>query len=146
VTLRIADCGLRKIVAHARDAAPAECCGLLVGRSGEIVDATPTRNIAEGVSRFVIDPKDHIDGRREARRRGLEVVGFYHSHPHSPAEPSPTDVAEASYPDHLYLIVSLAAEPPDVAVFRLDEGGIFHRVKYVVGPQPDSSVVRGVRL
>jgi len=128
--LRIADCGLRKIVDHAREAAPAECCGLLVGHSDEIVDALPTRNIAGNPLRFVIDPKDHIDGRREARRRGLEVVGFYHSHPHSPAEPSETDVAEATYPDHVYLIVSLAAESPDVALFRF-EGGIFHPVEYV---------------
>jgi proteasome lid subunit RPN8/RPN11 len=121
--LRIADVGWRKIVAHARDAAPAECCGLLVGRSDEIVDAMRTRNIAGDPLRFVIDPKDHIDGRREARRRGLEVVGFYHSHPRSPAEPSDTDVAEASYPDHLYLIVSLAAEPPAMSLFRLENGG-----------------------
>ena len=130
--MRIADCGLRKIVAHAREAAPAECCGLLVGRSDEIVDAIPTRNVAGDESRFLIDPKDHIDGRREARRRGLEVVGFYHSHPRSPAEPSATDVAEASYPDHVYLIVSLASEPPDVALFRFANGGIFHPVEYVV--------------
>jgi proteasome lid subunit RPN8/RPN11 len=71
---------LRTIVDHAREAAPAECCGLLVGDSGEIVDAIRTRNIAGDRSRFLIDPKDHIDGRRDARRRGLEVVGFYHSH------------------------------------------------------------------
>jgi proteasome lid subunit RPN8/RPN11 len=128
--LRIADCGLRKIVDHAREAAPAECCGLLVGGPGEIVDTIRTRNIAGGVSRFRIDPKDHIDGRREARRRGLEVVGFYHSHPRSPAEPSETDVAEAAYPGHFYLIVSLAAETEDVRLFRL-VGGIFHPVEYV---------------
>jgi proteasome lid subunit RPN8/RPN11 len=78
-----------------------------------------------------MDPKDHIDGRRDARRRGLAVVGFYHSHPRSPAEPSATDLSEASYPDHLYLIVSLAAEPPDVAVFRF-VGGTFHAVACVV--------------
>ena len=130
MTLRISDCGLRKIVAHAREAAPAECCGLLVGGADEIADAIRTRNIDGDKSRFQIDPKDHIDGRREARRRGLDVVGFYHSHPRSPAEPSETDVAEATYPDHFYLIVSLAAEPVDVRLFRL-AGGIFHPVEYV---------------
>ena len=120
--IRVAAAALDAVVAHAREAAPAECCGLLVGLSGEIADAIPTRNIAGSASRFVIDPKGHIDGRREARRRGFDVVGFYHSHPHSPAEPSGTDVAEMSYADHLYLIVSLAAEPPDVAVFRFEDG------------------------
>jgi proteasome lid subunit RPN8/RPN11 len=120
--MRVAATALEAVVAHARGAAPAECCGLLVGRPGEIVDAIPTRNISADPLRFFIDPKDHIDGRRAARHRGLEVVGFYHSHPRSAAEPSETDVAEASYPDHLYLIVSLAAEPPDVSLFRLEEG------------------------
>ena len=122
---------MQKVIEHARETAPAECCGLLVGRRDEIVDAIATRNIADDPLRFVIDPKDHIDGRRDARRRGLAVVGFYHSHPRSPAEPSATDLSEASYPDHLYLIVSLAAEAPDVAVFRF-VGGTFHAVACVV--------------
>jgi len=122
--LRIAECGLRTIIEHAREAAPAECCGLLLGRGDEIVEAVRTRNIAAQPTRFLIDPKDHIDGRREARRRGLEVVGFYHSHPHSPAEPSATDRAEAAYADHVYLIVSLASDPPAVSAFTL-EGGNF---------------------
>jgi proteasome lid subunit RPN8/RPN11 len=114
---------IEAVVAHARAAAPAECCGLLLGRDGSIAEAAPAANNAADPSRrFVVDPKDHIDRRREARRRGLDVVGFYHSHPSSRAEPSATDLAEASYPDHLYLIVSLAAGSPDVRLFRLDEG------------------------
>jgi proteasome lid subunit RPN8/RPN11 len=122
---------LADIVRHAREEAPAECCGLLLGRNSEITEAVRTRNVAdEGRSRFVIDPKDHIDGRRDARRRGLEVLGFYHSHPRSPASPSETDRAEASYPDHLYLIVSLTDGATDVAMFRLDRGN-FLRVPFV---------------
>jgi proteasome lid subunit RPN8/RPN11 len=120
--MRVAAAVLDAIVARARGAAPAECCGLLVGHPGEIADTIPTRNISGDPLRFFIDPKDHIDGRRAARRRGLEIVGFYHSHPRSAAEPSETDLAEASYPDHLYLIVSLAAEPPEVSLFRLEDG------------------------
>src|SRR5438105_1085350 len=106
--MRVAHQALESIVAHAREVAPAECCGLLLGGEAGVAEAVRTRNIAdEPVSRFVIDPKDHIDGRRDARRRGLDVVGFYHSHPRSPARPSETDRAEASYSDYLYLIVSL---------------------------------------
>jgi proteasome lid subunit RPN8/RPN11 len=122
---------IAEIVRHAREAAPAECCGLLLGHDDEIVEAVRTRNVAvQDQSRFVVDPKDHIDGRREARCRGLEVVGFYHSHPRSPASPSETDRAEASYPGHLYLIVSLAGAAPDVAMFRLDRGN-FVRLAFV---------------
>lgn len=111
------------VVAHAREAAPAECCGLLLGTGNMVVAASPTRNIAADPSRrFEIDPQDHIDVRRDARGRGLAVLGFYHSHPRSPALPSPTDLAAASYPDHLYLIVSLASPTPDVGLFRLEDG------------------------
>jgi len=129
--MRVDRAALDLIVAHARETTPAECCGLLLGHDAEITEAVRTRNVAgQERSRFVIDAKDHIDGRREARRRGLEVVGFYHSHPRSPADPSETDRAEASYPGHLYLIVSLAGVAPDIAMFRLDQGN-FHRVSFV---------------
>lgn len=119
------------VLAHAREAAPRECCGLLVGRPGEICEAVRTANLADDpVRRFVVDPRDHIAGRRAARDRGLSVVGFYHSHPKTPAEPSLTDVAEAGYDDHLYLIVSLAADPPDLSLFLL-EGGNFRETAFV---------------
>jgi proteasome lid subunit RPN8/RPN11 len=133
-TVTITRAALDTIIAHAREAAPAECCGLLLGRDGMVVEAVRTRNVAaDQLSRFVIDPKDHIDHRRQARQHGFEVVGFYHSHPQSPAVPSPTDRAEASYPDHLYLIVSLAQEPADVGLFRLDRAntGNFLRLPLV---------------
>src|SRR5262249_34670673 len=120
---RIKNTALEAIVEHARTVAPAECCGLLLGRADEIVEAVRARNIAQQpATQVLIDPKDHIDGRRDARRRGLDVVGFYHSHPQSPAEPSETDRAEASYADHLYMIVSLASEPPTVSVFAFERG------------------------
>ncbi|SRR5713101_3580431 len=111
------------IIAHARDAAPAECCGLLLGAGDAVVEAVRTRNLAASPGRFLIDPEDHINARRAARHRGLEVLGFYHSHPRSEATPSATDLAEASYPGHLYLIVSVLAEPADVRLYRLEAGG-----------------------
>jgi proteasome lid subunit RPN8/RPN11 len=129
--IRVAREAVDAIVAHARAETPAECCGLLLGASGDVVAAVPTRNIAiDPARRFLIEPRDHIDGRRRARDRGLGVVGFYHSHPLSPAEPSPTDLADASYADHLYLIVSLAADPPAVALFRLESGN-FRPIPFV---------------
>jgi len=106
---------LDAIAGHARETSPAECCGVLVGGAGAIVGAVRCRNLSEDPNRFLIDPQDHFDAIRRARGGGLEVVGFYHSHPHSAPVPSPTDLAEASYPDHLYLIVGLEGEP----VFRL---------------------------
>lgn len=132
--ITIARSALDDLVAHARAEAPSECCGLLLGRGLSIAEAGRTANIASNrYSRFLIDPKDHIDVRRAARARGLEVVGFYHSHPRSPALPSTSDLAEASYPGHLYMIVSLIAARPEVVVYRLEEGerGNFLRLPLV---------------
>jgi len=91
---------------------------MLVGSAGAITSAVRARNLSDDPSRFLIDPKDHIQARRDARAAGLDVIGFYHSHPHSAPAPSATDVAEASYPNHLYLIVGLAGEAADVSVYR----------------------------
>jgi len=118
-------------VHHAHEAAPDECCGLLLGRHDEVVEAFRARNIADQpASRFLIDPQDHITGRREARARGLDVVGFYHSHPRSVTEPSVRDLDEFTYPGHLYAIVSLLVEPAEVSLFRFDAGN-FQRVSFV---------------
>jgi len=106
---------------------------MLIGAGARIVAATRARNLSENPHRFLIDPKSHFDAVRDARSRGLGVVGFYHSHPHSAPVPSPTDLAEASYPDHLYLIVSLQREPPDTRFFRFD-GSRFHEAAFVSAP------------
>jgi proteasome lid subunit RPN8/RPN11 len=120
--LRVARRALDEMIAAARHAKPAECCGVLLGTSGEITEAVPTRNLTDDPNRFLIDPKNHIDARREGRRRGLEIVGFYHSHPRSAAVPSAADLADASYSDHLYAIVSLVAEPAEVLIYRFGSG------------------------
>jgi proteasome lid subunit RPN8/RPN11 len=120
------------VIAHARESAPAECCGILLGTATAIVDAVRAANLAESPSRFLIDPKDHINARRNARARGLDVIGFYHSHPQSDARPSTTDLAEASYENHLYLIVGLTREPADVRLYRFREGA-FEEISVVPG-------------
>jgi proteasome lid subunit RPN8/RPN11 len=111
---------VQAVVAHAREAAPAECCGVLLGAADEVVEAVRTRNIADRPTRFEIEPIDHIRAQKSARGRGLDIVGFYHSHPHSSAVPSETDIAQANYPDHLHLIVSLASDPPEARLYRYD--------------------------
>jgi len=110
------------IIAHARAETPAECCGMLIGSGTSIDRAVRARNIAPRPTRFLIDPKDHIDARRAARDDGLEVLGFYHSHPRSPAWPSPTDVSEAAYPESVHLIVSLEGGAAETRLFRIARG------------------------
>ena len=112
-----------EIVAHALETAPAECCGLLVGTGETVAEAVRTANVDVNPNRFEIDAGDHIRARRAARARGREVLGFYHSHPHSDATPSSSDRAEAQYPGHLYLIVGLRGEPAEVRLYRLEADG-----------------------
>jgi proteasome lid subunit RPN8/RPN11 len=119
------------MVRHARTCAPDECCGLLLGRDGEIVEAVRARNVAaDPARRFLIDPVDHFAAIRTARAQSLDIVGFYHSHPRSAAEPSARDLAEFDCPDHFYAIVSLQTEPADVRLFRFASGN-FQPVAFV---------------
>jgi proteasome lid subunit RPN8/RPN11 len=119
------------IVEHAREAAPHECCGLLLGRSDSVSQVLPAHNIAaDPATRFLIDPADHFAARRMARGAGLDVVGFYHSHPGSPAEPSRRDRDEFTYGGSLYLIVSLRTETPEIGLFRFESGN-FRRLPFV---------------
>ena len=127
-TVTIARAALAEVVVHALAAKPAECCGILIGSGTSVTEAAAARNIAERPTRFLIDPRDHIDAIRRARERRLEVLGFYHSHPHSAATPSTTDLDEASYPDHLYLIVGLADDAPEIRCFRLKDGNFLELV------------------
>jgi proteasome lid subunit RPN8/RPN11 len=112
------------MVEHARRERPLECCGLLVGWNGSILEAVPMTNIAASPTRFRVDDREHIALRRILRQRVplQQIVGVYHSHPAGPARPSETDVAEAYYPDWLYVIVGLAGERAQVRGFALDEG------------------------
>lgn len=113
------------IVAHAIDDLPNECCGLLLGQRGELVEAIRARNSLESPTAYVIHPEDHFAAVRRARREGLIVAGAYHSHPRAPAVPSPRDVAEAHDEDLLYVIVSLAGRAPDVRAWRIAKGSFF---------------------
>ena len=91
---------------------PYECCGLLLGRfqtQSKVVQETyPISNAREESAkrnRFLIEPEELMRGERYARSKELEVVGFYHSHPDSPARPSQYDL-EHAWPTYSYIIVS----------------------------------------
>jgi [CysO sulfur-carrier protein]-S-L-cysteine hydrolase len=110
------------VMAHAQECRPRECCGVLIGKDGEITHAIRAVNLAEGTTRFLLDPKAHIEARRTARAQGLDVVGFYHSHPHSQAYPSPADLAEAAYPECVHLIVGFVEGKPEARLFNYAAG------------------------
>jgi proteasome lid subunit RPN8/RPN11 len=121
--LEIASAVLDAVHAHALEAWPNECCGLLIGTSSRIERALRARNLEDSPTRFVVDPADHFAALRSARGDGRDVVGVYHSHPSSPPTPSETDLAEAAYSEFVYLIVTPARDgrPPETRAYRLTE-------------------------
>ena len=125
--MTIASSVVDEVTAHATECQPRECCGVLLGAAGRITKAIRARNIAESSTRFLLDPKAHIEARRRAREEGLEVVGFYHSHPHSRAYPSETDLAEAAYPECVHLIVGFVEGTPEVRLFTYADGQAIER-------------------
>ena len=114
--ITIAEKQLADIREHGVRDYPYECCGLLLGRfgpAGKIVNETyPISNAREESAkrnRFLITPEELMKGERYARAHDLEVVGFYHSHPDSPAVPSQYDL-EHAWPTYSYIIVSTSAD------------------------------------
>jgi proteasome lid subunit RPN8/RPN11 len=113
------------IGAHARREWPRECCGILLGSAGELVEAVAAENVASEPARtYEVSPADHIAQIRRCRDgasgEGLAVVGVYHSHPQSPPVPSPTDLDQA-YEEYVYLIAGPAdsSAPLEIRAYRL---------------------------
>ena len=125
----------RRIVAHCYHELPNEGCGLLIGAAiggDEIDDGEPTgaltdiitaRNEAASARLYVVHGQDYGTARKAARTAGMKVVGCFHSHTHTDAYPSPTDIEAALHnPRWIYVIVSLRAEDPTLRAFRVLDG------------------------
>lgn len=110
------DC-VKEIRDHGVRDFPYECCGLLIGRfeldgRKTVLETYPISNAREEEAkrnRFLIRPEELLHGERYAREKKLEVVGFYHSHPDSPAVPSQYDL-EHAWPTYAYIIISVSKE------------------------------------
>ncbi len=111
--LRIPQSALEDLRRHGEETYPNECCGVLLGRlEGEVRRASSIARCGNTRSdspqnRYNIDPKELIRTQREARERGEDVVGFYHSHPDHPARWSATDLAEAHWTGCSYVITAV---------------------------------------
>jgi proteasome lid subunit RPN8/RPN11 len=108
--MRIASSALEAIRAHGAEGYPHEICGIMLGPRGEgaVTEVRRARNIIveRARDRYEIDPRDHIRIQREADAGGLDIVGYYHSHPDHPAQASKFDT-ERAWAGYVYLIVSI---------------------------------------
>lgn len=123
MTLTLARDAYDQVVAHARDGAPEEVCGVLGGTTGEDARVTAVRrvtNVADSPrARYELDPGEQLRAMEELEDGGLEVVGFYHSHPEGPPRPSGVDERLATWEGYAYVVVSLAGgDRPDVGCWR----------------------------
>jgi len=138
---------LDEMVAHARSLDPYECCGLLAGQDGtvsrhyritntvakdaqavEVFDAANVKQLADLSEKrkaevaYFMDPKEMLAAFKDMRECELDLAVIYHSHTHSPAYPSMTDVGLALYPDAAYLIISLENKTaPDVRAYSIKD-------------------------
>jgi [CysO sulfur-carrier protein]-S-L-cysteine hydrolase len=120
--MRISREHIDEIVAHAREDAPNECCGIVATSNGAAVKVFRATNAEASPVRYSLDPRQQYEITMEIEKQGWELGAIYHSHTRSPAYPSQTDVNLAFYPDALYLIVSLVgADAPDLRAFRITE-------------------------
>lgn len=96
------------MIAHARFEAPNEACGLLAADDDGLVREVYCLTNAEASPKaYSLDPTEHFRSLRHAEERGWHLAGVFHSHPNGPAQPSPSDVAQALEPEWVYVIVTL---------------------------------------
>jgi len=114
-----------EILAQAREEAPNECCGVLGGRDGRVEKLFRAVNAEKSPDLYNVDSHDLLRIRRECDAKGWDFLGIYHSHTHTEAYPSPTDVRLAAWPESAHIIVSLAdPENPILRAFRIQEGRV----------------------
>lgn len=116
---------VEEIISHAESENPNECCGILAG-TGETVDRLfRITNQEKSPTRYLMEPREQFDAFKTMRREGLSLLAIYHSHTHSPAYPSQTDIRLAYYPEAHYLIVSLQnPSTPQLRAFRILDGEV----------------------
>ncbi len=134
------------LIEQAQKEAPAECCGLLAGVDDRVTEIYPITNLPsddprvadlkvpeDRKYRYIMDPKGQLAAFKHMRAHQLTLLAIYHSHPHSPAYPSATDVRLAVYPEVHYIIVSLMKEP-EIRIFRIVEEQITEETLCLMSP------------
>jgi [CysO sulfur-carrier protein]-S-L-cysteine hydrolase len=113
-----------EMLEHARATHPNECCGLLAGKNDRVDRHFRMTNTHASPVSYFMDPREQFAAFKTMRESGTDLVAIYHSHPHTQAYPSTTDVRLAYYPEVLYIIISLETPKPVAKGFRIVDGKI----------------------
>jgi proteasome lid subunit RPN8/RPN11 len=125
--VKIARAAIEEIRSHGSEGYPHEICGVMIGPRGDgtVSEVRRARNIVveRARDRYEIDPRDHIRIQREADAEGMDIVGYYHSHPDHPAQASRFDT-ERAWSGYVYLIVAVhEGKAADANAFVADKDG-----------------------
>lgn len=127
-TLRLTAAHRDAMLAHVRQAWPQEACGLLGGRPGQAERVYCVENVLHSPVAYYMDPTAQVQAMLELEAAGWDVCGIFHSHPAGPAVPSATDVAQAYYPEAVYVIFAPATpETPEtwgMRGFEIENGRV----------------------
>ncbi len=110
-----------QMLAHVLSNPALEMCGLLAGREGVVDRVWPVPNARRSPVAYRMDGSEFAEAMIGC---DFEPLGIFHSHPAGPPVPSPTDIAEAAYPDSIYVVISLQSVPPSVRGFMIVEGQV----------------------
>jgi proteasome lid subunit RPN8/RPN11 len=130
-----------EMVEHGLAGFPNEACGLLAGKEGRPVKFFPMRNVDVSPITYRLDPREHLQASNEMDDEGWDLLGIFHTHTHTEAYPSPTDVeralwpggTQAAFPSSWYLIMSLADRSnPVLRAFRIADDGAVTEEELVV--------------
>lgn len=114
-----------EMIAHAREDTPNECCGIIAGKDGRATKLYRAKNAEASPYRYNVDPKDLLRIYHDLDDHGWDVFVIYHSHTHTEAYPSQTDIRLAAWPEAYYVIVSLEEDvKPVVRAFRIEDGKV----------------------
>ncbi|MCI5222474.1 MAG: M67 family peptidase [Candidatus Electrothrix sp. AR4] len=111
-----------ELLTHSRQAAPLEACGYLAQRDGLVEQFYPLTNLDKSPEHFSMDPTEQFRVIKTIRNRRQKLRAVYHSHPETPARPSPEDIRLAADQHISYLIVSLLDQERPVRSFRIRQG------------------------
>jgi proteasome lid subunit RPN8/RPN11 len=111
---------LEQVITHCRACYPNEACGILSGRENIVQKVYILSNAEPTPVSYYMDPQEQFRVMKEMRKEGQKMVAVFHSHPGSPAFPSPKDVGLAFYADAVYIIVGLMqSDSPDIRAFTI---------------------------
>lgn len=115
---------LDKVKEHAKSSFPIEACGYLASKDGVVTDIYKMTNVDDSTEHFSFDPQEQISVYLDSKSKGLKLDGVYHSHPYTPARPSPEDIKLAYDPNISYVIASLAQDEIVIKSFRIVSGEV----------------------